>query len=304
MHSSFKVLFAKEWPKVLKKRLEDYLDKALPSLSDPLLYKMLEVYQRHSAHKEEAKINENLRQKYMKLDRENKMLVEQKEKQEQLHLESQASWLQFTKATIAMSKKLLTTMSSLQGHQRVSNRFLTISKDEINNFETQLTKQEAAYNTLQEKKLDPTHNNLLEKEIVQKQKVREADLGGADLFPSEIAGMFDIDYKKLKEFLVETKDELKLCAVLQALVWRITNRGRLERSGAISDYTTNDLLSLKDNVKVLKHLLRHSNKKVVKYALVLLNELLAEEPGVNYLISNQEAMSLLIGLLKSQVINS
>lgn len=277
---------------MLKKRLEDYLDKALPSLSDPLLYKMLEAYQKHSAHKEEIKMNESLKQKYIKLERENNVLLEQKEKQEQLHLESQASWLQFTKVTIAMSKKLLATMSSLQGHQRVSNRFLATSKDEINNFETQLTKQEAAYNT------------LLEKEVVQKQEVREADLGEADLFSSEMAGRLDIDYKKLKEFLVKTKDELKLCAVLQALAWRITNRGRLERSDTISDYATNDLLSLKDNVKVLEHLLGHSNKKVAKYALMLLNELVTEEPGVNYLISNQEAMSLLIGLLKSQVTNS
>ena len=270
------MLFTKEWAKTLKQRLQDYLGKTLPSLNKALLYKMLELYQKQNAHNEEVKLNEHLKQKYIQLDKEHKVLIEEKKMGEKKHLESQANWLQFTKMITSMARKLLTTMSSLQGHQRVSNRFLTISKDEIDNFEAQLQKEETAYNDLIKEETTPRKKN----------KVMEMPLiePAVDLVPGGLSQALVIDYKKLKDFLANSKDDIKLCAVLQALGWRLTNKTHIEKCEAINEFIANDILSLNHNTINVEKLLNHSNKKVTKYTLILLNELATKEEGANYLI--------------------
>jgi hypothetical protein len=114
-------------------------------------------------------------------------------------------------------------------------------------------------------------------------------------------------------YLKSSKDETKACALLQALKLRLlkTQKGK-SRKQMMQWFITYDILGC-SNIKddLLEKLLKHPSKKflffaykthrVVEYCLVLLNIMAAYGQGVDYLISRDMNVRLLLELLYTEV---
>ena len=111
-----------------------------------------------------------------------------------------------------------------------------------------------------------------------------------------------VKFGKVKEFLASAKDDIKTCAVLQALRWRMTRAKHGEqRSEIIKAYVENDLLGvLNKDSTLLKGLITHPNRKVVEYAVCYLNVLASESSGAGYLVKSEELVRNLLTMMKSE----
>lgn len=76
----------------------------------------------------------------------------------------------------------------------------------------------------------------------------------------------ELDYKKITVFLSSSKDDLKICALLQALTWRIVKKKmKYDKIAVINEYVNNDLLNCNNNGQTIKRLLGHTNKKYIAF---------------------------------------
>ena len=97
-----------------------------------------------------------------------------------------------------------------------------------------------------------------------------------------------LNFQKIKNFLLTSQEELKLCATLQALRWRLTKAKRKSLvKQLIHLYMHFDLLGClpngQDQPRVLDRLLK-SSKRVIEYTMTLINALASECLGRTYLL--------------------
>ena len=223
---------------------------------------MLKAYKKHSVHSDEVKKNEYLKDRYNKLDAKFRELEELREEDNKQTLETQAEWIQFSNSLIIMSRRLLDTMSSLKENQRVSDRFINGSKEEMLKLEEVLKEKEENYNTLKQGKLK--ESKLIKKIKNKAEIIPELPVinPSPDLVPIDPLYLSLIDYTKLKHCLLTSEDHLKICAILQSLTWRIINRrNQVDRLVIITEYVKNDLLGFKEKGLIFKKLLNHSKQK-------------------------------------------
>eukprot|EP00826_Nyctotherus_ovalis_P008741 TRINITY_DN1226_c0_g3_i6.p1 TRINITY_DN1226_c0_g3~~TRINITY_DN1226_c0_g3_i6.p1 ORF type:complete len:697 (-),score=219.60 TRINITY_DN1226_c0_g3_i6:239-2329(-) len=288
-HQSFASLFTKEWSESLRKKLKEYLEQTLPSLEPPVISKMWEAYQKDNGNSRIVNISP-LKKK---------------------HEELRKSWLEFGDSALGAAKELLAMVrTKAVSEDRVKSareyierceKFLEEHKEEEAKNEQNETKDELSQELnkqLQEKKSKDIH-----RPIEQVSEKRDSKL--AESFrPQNPSNSSNLDYAKIKTFMLVSADELKLCTLLQALARRIIEKkSKAEKVEMIAEYVHNDLLDCSGGHFTIKRLLEHSNEKVVENAMLLMDELVDEKVGLVYVIS-QETMSLLVGVLTSEPRNS
>ncbi len=317
------------------------MNQVLPSLEEPKLYRMWEVYQRYgrgaySAGSERVRDTDPLKEEYLKLQKDYQGVFEEKEAAKDKLLESQANWTLFSKDILAISKELYKAIIAMKNRQKVPEELLATSKAQIDKYESFLNSNQVIFRESQSSEPTPRESS----EVVSvpeagrprepsdasaaapsqesSEPTRRRELPGAPTqlkspsfgqqpltgveVPDALVECPAINYAKLKQFLLTSTDDLKVSAVLQALRWRITrNRKRSARLAIMSEYMREDLLSCNDNGYILQRLLEHPNRKVVEYTVSLLDELVAENIGTQYLTEQPKAMPLLAEILTREV---
>ncbi len=106
-----------------------------------------------------------------------------------------------------------------------------------------------------------------------------------------------LDFRKLKETLKTTKDLSYICAVLQALRWRISRAENvLARREAVIQLSSNNML----DYSLFAALLEKKNRNVSEHVVSLINTLASEYLGRSYLIENTQLIKSLIHIMKSE----
>jgi hypothetical protein len=110
-----------------------------------------------------------------------------------------------------------------------------------------------------------------------------------------------LDYDKIKKFLLESDDELKICATLQALRWRISKtRNYSQRAEVLHTYWHYDILgTLEEGPDLLINLLNKS-RRVLAYTVFLINTMASEPVGRNYLIKYEPILDTIFAVLLNE----
>ncbi|CAI2383621.1 unnamed protein product [Moneuplotes crassus] len=110
-----------------------------------------------------------------------------------------------------------------------------------------------------------------------------------------------LDFDKIKKFLIEAEDEVRVCATLQALRWRISKcRTTSQRNEILHSYWFYDVLGiLGDGPDILMSLLNKS-RRVLAYTVFLINTMASLPAGRNYLIKHQKILEIIFAVLLSE----
>jgi hypothetical protein len=110
-----------------------------------------------------------------------------------------------------------------------------------------------------------------------------------------------LDYDQIKKFLLESEDELKICATLQALRWRISkSRTFSQRAEVLHTYQHYDVLNiLGEGPDLLIHLLNKS-RRILAYTVFLINTMASEPIGRNYLIKYDAILDTIFAVLLNE----
>lgn len=110
-----------------------------------------------------------------------------------------------------------------------------------------------------------------------------------------------LDYDRIKKYLLEGKDELKICSTLQALRWRISKaRSYSRRTEVLHTYMHYDILGILDSdASLLIHLLNVS-RKVLAYTVFLINVMAGEPIGRNYLIKYDRILDTIFAVILNE----
>jgi len=117
---------------------------------------------------------------------------------------------------------------------------------------------------------------------------------------------FPLNYEKVIKAL-KSNNVTYVCAVLQALRWRITQtRGAELRREILIAYQTNDVLELSElqpeNQNCLcYHLLLSSKNRKKEYITRFINALASDYQGRSYLLNNDYLLEILIKVLRIEI---
>ncbi len=275
-------MFTTEWVRSLRVRMIDFLNQQLRSLEVPLIYRMWEAYQRHKKNvsanlragaprqPSPAEIASELQADHAALQQDYKQLVQEKEAIRAQLLESQSTWTSFAKDILAISQKLYRAIQTLPTRDAIPRELLAASQEQIVKYEAFLNRNQTLFNR------GLSNPGLLSSREAVPQTVRSSTDSVPSAVPTEgkqtdLRGESEpmpqldvsvLDYAKITSFLATSSDDLRVCALLQALRWRvIRNNHRATRQHIIQDYIQGDLLGHSCNGEAIARLLKHPNKK-------------------------------------------
>lgn len=110
----------------------------------------------------------------------------------------------------------------------------------------------------------------------------------------------ELNFQAISYDLGSLVDENRLCALLQALRWRLTRTVRSVRKENLSNFITFDILGTKSSQKAILDFLLGGTRKVKEYSIRLLNVLSSEAMARDYLLQKENLISLLLGILYSE----
>lgn len=103
--------------------------------------------------------------------------------------------------------------------------------------------------------------------------------------------------------MINSKEEIKVCATLQALRWRLTKTKRKQLVKlVIHSYQHYDLLSCTNGAKdgsnpVIIDMLLEGSRKVLEYTMTFVNALASECLGRGYLLQKLNLVEVLVKIL-------
>ena len=280
---SFKHLFAPPWAHELRHKLAVFLSHFLPPLGPPLIYGIYRVYREvqktgtvseatlqtaasKSQEGEVAQLREEVEAAKSKESYVRKTLIE-----------SQAKWTNFCRGILGLCKSLLDFVRNPQSVPAQQTMVREIA-EKVYKYEQILVVNEADLQDIEMRyksvfaegegptKKPPPLQHIEEQDESHAYLPQESQILSVDqAFP--IAA---VQYSKLKDFLLSSKDQMRVCAILQALRWRITraHHGAVRKSVMMA-YVEQDILSCatSDNT-LLAQLINHESRKYVRSRLM------------------------------------
>lgn len=274
---------------MLKKKLREYLECVLPSLEEPVLCRMWEVYQRSG--RRTCTVNESVNEDYGEL-RENYQVVLEENKIITRKLKDlREDWLEFGENLLGVAKELLLSVNE----KSASEELLRNAKQAIKKSEAFLSKSKKAENKyndesrdefeeelnlkLSQKKAECKNSNIEESSnsaLMQEHAKRHGEVKGKEIMEENKVVQnplyLRLDYEKIKRSIFTSTDNLKLCTLLQALTYRLTNKHGKAKIQRIAEFIQNDILDHNENCLVITFLLHHPIKK---YIMITIIELLS-----------------------------
>jgi len=110
-----------------------------------------------------------------------------------------------------------------------------------------------------------------------------------------------LDYDKIKRFLIESEDELKICATLQALRWRISKtHTNFQRNEVLHTYWFYDILGILNEDQSLLMNLLNKSRRILAYTVFLINTMASVPVGRNYLIKCESILDTIFAVLLNE----
>lgn len=110
--------------------------------------------------------------------------------------------------------------------------------------------------------------------------------------------LMPINYLTIKKDLFLMNDEMKSCALLQALRWRLTRTSSSVRRVVLEEYISNDILKISESG--LSQLLQSRNAKLIDYLSKLSNVIASEVQGRSYLLRDLDLIPVFVSLMKHE----
>ena len=182
-------------------------------------------------------------------------------------------WKRFSKEVTELAREILDSVTSLKIDQNQSDTFL-------HNFQTYITRLEG-YEGFLEDEINPSR-------VTNKEIASNSSFGVLDL-------------QSLRDCLLETGDIAKVCALLQAIRWRISrSNSSVQRREAVIQITSTGLL----NKSLIHGLLNRKSNSVNEHLISLLNVLTTEYIGRTFIVENKEIVEQLIKIMKGEAKDS
>ena len=142
--------------------------------------------------------------------------------------------------------------------------------------------------------------SVLSQSISYQQDIDNSVSRGPRTLPVMVS-LAPLDYDRIKRFLLESSDELKICATLQALRWRISkSRSYSQRAEVLHTYQYYDIFGIFDkDTDLLIHLLNKS-RRVLAYTVFLINVMAGEPIGRNYLIKYEQILDTMFAVILNE----
>ena len=92
-----------------------------------------------------------------------------------------------------------------------------------------------------------------------------------------------LDFNMIKKIIVKSSNISYVCAILEALRWKISRaKNSILRREIVIQYTSYEVV----NYKIFKSLIEKKSKSINEYLIALLNTLASEYLGRSYLLEN------------------
>eukprot|EP00826_Nyctotherus_ovalis_P034181 TRINITY_DN2808_c0_g1_i1.p1 TRINITY_DN2808_c0_g1~~TRINITY_DN2808_c0_g1_i1.p1 ORF type:complete len:328 (-),score=62.27 TRINITY_DN2808_c0_g1_i1:888-1871(-) len=300
--------FRKEWVVNLRSALKSYLDEVLPSLEEPLLCKVWESYKKTARVTQSATIEkfDPLKEKYGKLKEDYRIETNKREMLDAKIAKTRVEGIETSDSALDIAKKLLTALELLK-KQTIPKEFLELAESEIDKYDAYFSEgaREARKEKPKKQALKMPKEKIKSIEKIESIKSEEI----ADARPEKVESA-KLDYGKLKGFMLTSPDTLKICAILQALKYRISNARSTEaKNTIIAEYVQADLLYCNKDARILERLLKNSDKKylpclisrIVECSILFIDEMVANHTGSRYLLGHYKTVMLLGTIIEEEV---
>lgn len=135
---------------------------------------------------------------------------------------------------------------------------------------------------------------------VSYQDIEQSVSRGPRTLPINIS-LAPLDYDKIKKFMLESDDELRICATLQALRWRISKtRNYSQRAEVLHTYWHYDILGILEEGPDLLINLLNKSRRVLAYTVFFINTMASEPVGRNYLIKYEPILDTIFAVLLNE----
>lgn len=192
-------------------------------------------------------------------------------------IESQTKWTGFSKGILSVCKSLLEVSKSNKGNEALRQKIFDAATSKVEKYEKILATNEQDLQEIEHKYKESLNSPQIKQVISPKQASvlpnigeidEQASISSINYKASQDLSMTDqvlpdLSYDKLKDVLQNSKEPLRICALLQALRWRITRtKHGMPRKAIIQSFVDNDLLSCSaQNSQLLSILIMNANKK-------------------------------------------
>ena len=276
-HPSFKNLITDEWCKDLREKLFIFLTHFLPTLGKPVLLTMM------NKNSTLESCSEKKETKFQELEQEIDLLRKKEEVAKNTLIESQNKWTNFCKGVMKVSKDIIFIFQKVAKSAEDDSTLKDLIQ-KLSSYEEFIYSNEKDF------------HNLIES---YKNNQSKGNLPMPELIDEEFHPYDDLNFIKMKDYIKEQENALKICSILQALRWIITrSRHGQPRKHVLNSYINNDLFDCdsKNNL-ILKNLLFNENRKVIEYSVCLINVIASDTSGVKYFSKSKELISWIIDIL-------
>jgi len=312
-HPSFKVLFTRAWVNELKERISKFFQGNSPSNQQPLLVKMAKAYNGKAPKNDfdeseqyEVQI-QNLELQVRELQKEYSILQQREEQAKSTLLESQTKWTNFSKDILNMAKELYKTIEAISRGNDIDpsqlqaifekivryDNFLNMSNDEISG--ASFTYSQA----------DRTQTDFSPSQF--KRDVSESSLSYIRPDKNMVKGysaLPPLNFAIVIRDLSNLQDDLQICALLQALRWRLTRSQSYLRKETLAAYIKYNILCTTKPHDILLDKLLTWNRRVIEYTVRFLNVVASECAGRTYLLTKENIIQSLSSILYEELEDS
>ncbi|CAG9316744.1 ARMC9_2 [Blepharisma stoltei] len=278
-HKGFKDLFTMKWLNELKLRVGNFIQEKDPQTVPTILDKMYMTYMENSRTqsrgREDSKRSQALEKEIQNLKHENEILVAQ-----QSHLQPNNWEIQCRE--IYQTAKEFSKLLQLSLTGKAVNESLS----------------RAAYEKLAkfDKIINKPSQELIENPSPQPSFFKSSEIRlikGYSYLPP-------INYASIIRDISSLQDDLQICAILQALRWRLTRSQFSVRKEQLENYIRfNILCTIKPHDLLLDQLLT-STRRVKEFTVRFLNVISSESKGRSYLLQKDNLIALLVQILYSE----
>ena len=225
-HPSYKHLFTKQCALELKNKLYTFLSHFLAPMGPPLLYEIYMVYNENRKKGGSLPLIPEFKQEYTDAHKWMEEIEESKRREAYTRktlIESQSKWTSFSKGILSLCKNLMSTYSSTQASNTEKQKIISAANEKVKKYEKIIeTNEQDLQNIEQEyqKALEMSNQQRLQNSAFSISQHREESrtLSPAKSQDRSISDYIlpELQYSKIRDILKESKDHLKICAILQA----------------------------------------------------------------------------------------
>ena len=254
-HPIFAKLYTKEWVEATKKKLTKVLHHFLPRNGPAVLSNLVQNSTEQSKLPPRNEEIEELKSKINEQNEKYNELLQKDMSVKSFLLQSQNKWTSFAHDIVKVCYNLLGIIDNQANNKPVDGSHIKELKEKVekyNQFITQYVKDMKEF---------PDQEEL--KEVSMPEEYKQPHIKKEPIVDDGKA-LIPLNYSKISEFLKTTNDQMKICALMQALRWRITrSKHGIPRKHVLHSYTSNDLLGCQNSEDLLISILSKSERKYI-----------------------------------------